>query len=195
MNNLSNLKQLEKNIFLSYFQDGVIDITVGLLFLFNGLMMAIGKVQFAGLGVMFILLIVPLKKLFIFPRTGYVKFHITRQRKIQRSAIGFYVGGIAGFLAALFMVHKHFQTSLVNDYAFTLMGLIIALLPTAGAVITGIKRFYIYGLLILTVFAIEDFTHSTAPAGFITFGSIMLVTGIFYLANFIKKYPVPANEV
>jgi len=70
----------------------------------------------------------------------------------------------------------------------------VAIIPFIGAFKTGIKRFYIYAVLIFIVFALERFSSGTAPYSFGIFGLLLFFSGLIVLMIFINKYPKSGLE-
>ncbi len=194
MNNKINLTQIEKKAFLTYFEDGILDICVGLLFLIQGFLLDFGKAPFIYISWIPVILIYPIKKSITFPRMGFVQFRKTKKRKNQKTIMFLMMAGIVVFLALLLHVKILSKGNFIEKFGFIVLGIIISAPPFIGSVITGITRFTIYSLILLVVFIHENFTHSTVPIDFMIFGSIMLVIGIFFLFKFLKKYPNQKNE-
>ena len=70
-----DLRQIERNVFRDYCQDGLADVVFGAYFLLLGLLLPAGTVApFVALFVVFsVPLLRGLKKRFTYPRTGYVE--------------------------------------------------------------------------------------------------------------------------
>ena len=87
-------KELSRKAYLSYHQDGLIDILIGLGILGFGLMMLTDSIVFNLLAWMPIIFYVPLKNRITVPRFGYVQFSSERTKKL-RSLLVFLVGLLA----------------------------------------------------------------------------------------------------
>ena len=98
MENSINIKQLEKKVYTSYHQDGLIEIFAGLVFLLYGIMMVTENTPFIAFSWMPALLILPAKKLITIPRMGVVKFKSARKIKITKAAIVLLISGLFSFL-------------------------------------------------------------------------------------------------
>jgi len=191
---MKDLKSLENKLFLSYFEDGIVDLLIGVMFIFDGLLMLTENTKFVGLAIIFTLLISPFKKKFIIPRIGFVKFRVTREHKIKKSMFVLLIAGILAFNIVLYFLTAKGNSNFLQDYAFIFLGMFMAMPPLFGAFFTGVKRFYLYAVLIFLVFFHENFTHSTAPIDFMIFGAVLSGFGLFYLVKFLQKYPLPINE-
>lgn len=192
---MENLKKLEQKIFISYFQDGIIDLIIGIMFILDGFLMFTENTKFIGLAAILPLLITPLKKVLIVPRIGFVKLSMTREKKIKQSLLTSFMGGIVIFNIILIFVLSKGKLDFYHNYSFIFLAFFISLLPFIGALLTGIKRFYLYAIFIYLVFFHEHFTHSTLPRDFMIFGFILLIFGLYYFITFLKKYPLPDKEV
>ena len=89
MSQSDELKKLSRKAYLSYHQDGLIDILIGLGVLGFGLMMLTDSVVFNMMAWMPIIFYVPLKNRITVPRFGYVQFtseRVKRQRLLLVAA-------------------------------------------------------------------------------------------------------------
>jgi len=91
---MTDLKQLENKLVMSYFQDGIVDLLIGMMFILDGVLMLTNNTQFVGIVIIFTILIAPIKKKLIIPRVGFVKFRVTREQKIKKSLFVIMIGGI-----------------------------------------------------------------------------------------------------
>ena len=70
-----NLKDIEKKVYMSYHQDGILDISLGLLILLFGIAMYTHLTPFVGLIPILVMGVGYLAKKFVtIPRMGYVNF-------------------------------------------------------------------------------------------------------------------------
>ena len=84
-------KQLERMAYLSYQQDGIIDLLVGWATLAFGVNIAMDSSIWTFLGWMPIIFYVPLKNKITVPRLGYVKFDLNRGRSRQDGSSSFLI--------------------------------------------------------------------------------------------------------
>jgi hypothetical protein len=98
-----DLKQIERNVFRDYCQDGLVDMMFGAYFLFLGLLLLAGTV--APFVVLFIVFFVPLlrglKKRFTYPRTGYVELRQGDPGPVPWVILGSLVLGLIALVAVL----------------------------------------------------------------------------------------------
>ena len=102
-----DLKQIERNIFRDYFEDGLADIVFGAYFLILGLLSPEGGV-IAPFIVLFTFFFVPLmralKKRFTYPRTGYVELRQGDPGPLPWFVLGSLVLGLVALVAVLIAV-------------------------------------------------------------------------------------------
>lgn len=194
-----DLKKIERKAYLTYHQDGLWDIFLGIAFF--GFATAIINDQAAIMAVLPVLLIscaAGIRKKFTLPRVGYAKFSAQREARKKR--------GLSRLIATLTIT---FFMGLVAFWAFSgesdiqnfirSLGLIpfgIALMLVIGAVgiLYDIKRFIVYAVLIIIFFISGHVLRSDPQAYFLLLGIIFLTVGLIMLIRFMRKYPRPAND-
>ena len=189
-----NLKQLEKKVFTSFHQDGIIELCIGLVFLLYGIMMVTENKPFLALCWMPALLVMPAKKLITIPRLGYVKFKSSRKIKISKTLIVLLITGLFVFFIILFSTTNSNLRTFMENYFVYFIGLIVAIPPLIGAVLLEIRRYYVHAFLMFWVFGLEGIVKGSAPYNFLTLGMILVVTGFITLIRFLNKYPIPEKS-
>lgn len=197
-----DLKKIERNTYLIYHQDGLWDIFVGLIFLGYGICVAYGFTSIAVIIPATLAAFIPnlifLKKKFTQPRLGYVVPGPERKNKEARKKRLLVVVGIFSFLAGVvnflaFTVDSAWITW-IKDLELIPFGAVLSLIALSIAIIYFIKRFIVYAIIILATFVIGHLMEIVFPAYFIFLGVVFLVVGLYYLVNFIKKYPLASRE-
>ena len=194
-----DLKQIEKNAYTSYHQDGLIDIIIGISLLFFTICMLTELFWMGGIIVPILLPIyIGAKQKFTIPRIGYVKFGPKGKTR------GFLVIGIImavaflGLIVGMFALVPNIRDSvipfLVAYYNLIIAG-IGAALTLMMAISAGIKRFYIYSAAILVVFSVAQIFNINLLYSTITISLLFLVLGVMTLVQFIQKNPVDAEEM
>lgn len=203
-----DLKQLERKAWTSTFQDGMLDIFLGLLLLLNwawpsflapiepdGLRIA------AEVGVMAALIATFwLGKRFItLPRLGRAEFGPARQAKRKRTAAVYAAAVLVTVLVWVLAVaargdHPGLAAVLQNEstwigLGFALMaGLVIGL----GAYFMDFTRGYVHAVLYAGAFAAAEVLGT--PLGFLIAGGIGTLVGIVVLARFLREQPLDWEE-
>lgn len=199
-----NLKELEQKVFRSYFHDGLWDIYGAFLVLGIGLSMIIGwdylMLGFAILAVVILLL----RKRIIMPRLGLVKFSPERQTKTKKSIlIAIITLTFTALLGVVFFIL--FTTNSVpewldiwmGNYFLATFGGMQALLVAIAAYVVGVWRYYIYAALIFIAYIIAGILRPNDIEGIpiVIVGSIILISGAVILTRFLRKYPLPPQEI
>jgi MFS family permease len=199
-----DLKELEKSVFKSYFNDGLWDIYGALILLGFGISMVTGwdylMLAFAVVAVGLLLL----KKYIVVPRLGRVKFSPERQAKTKKSTL---IAMITLIFTALLGVvfFALFSTNTVpewldvwmRDYFLAMFGGMLALVIAVAAYIVGVRRFYTYAALTFVAYVIAGILRPDDMEGIpiVTAGGIVLIVGTVILVRFLRKYPLPPREI
>lgn len=213
-----DLKDIEKKIFTSFHQDGLIDLFLGFIMLVSilsstldvsgvsdavsisiylPLMVALGPVLYM-LG----------KKYITFPRMGYVKLG-SKQKRTRRIVIfsiitavlltlvilTIILGNKAGNVGPVFGIKPEFWSSAV-------VTLIIIGIFSIIALVLMTPRFFLLGIIVgmsePLYMLLKHFTH-IKYIGVIAYGIpgvLLIILGTVVLKRFVKKYPLPkAGEV
>jgi MFS family permease len=205
-----DIEKIEKRTIQSFYEDGLPEISLGLIFLLLGgyffAQAAIpeGSTLSSALSVLFFLVIVSagflvsrilrfLKRRITYPRTGYVAFK-KKEPSSKRRAATMIVGGIIGAaIAALYGISPSFKTLFpaVNGLL-----LAVAVLLFAGKV--GLVRFYILSAasavigLAVTAAGIGDIKGISLYYGF--FGAALILSGLVALVAYLRKSPRADRE-
>lgn len=199
MSQESNFKQLERKAFLSYHQDGLLDILISLYLIGFGIFIATGNVVFITIGWLPVMLFIPLKNKITVPRFGYVRFSSPRQSK-YRLLLGIVVGVLfLAFFTGMFMfvgsgkMPAAAEAFLKQYDMFMLCSIMSILLIIVGAFI-GLSRFYIYAGMLFLSSAVGSYLWLNPAIYLVGVGLIILLNGLLMLVRFIRKYPL-AQEV
>jgi hypothetical protein len=209
MNEKINLKEIEKKSYRTYFQTGLYDVAFGVLIL----SFAIAPVIRDVIGRFYIpLLIIPAPliillgmKYLMVPRLGIVKFGEKREfAKKKMMIITVLSTTILTALLALTAVgvFPGFIGEVFSGVMFMLIiGIIVIILMGFIAYIMDFKNVLYYGLAVGIGIPTAEFLHGIVGApldSLITFGilgSLLLIYGLVNLSRFLKKYPMPREEL
>jgi len=199
-----DLKEIERRAYLSYHQDGLVDIFIGLAFLVfgapilydpgmvippPGMVAAVGGI-IAVVPVMY----AAVKKSVTIPRLGYVKFASQRRKKTRIVVLFLVVAGVLGNVAGVFaLIYRPFVIFLVENYMIV-VGVVGAAIFSLVAYLSEIKRFYAYGAMVLIVFPSGYVVHTSLQYHLVLMGVLMLLSGVGLLYRFLRKYPKQAGE-
>ena len=195
----TDLGRIEHKVYLSYYQDGLLDILIGLFILGFGMGMAdLPAFIPSTLLTMSILCFWPARRFISYPRIGYVTFSPERRAKEKKKLAALVILCIAPLMVSI-IIMKGFPSS---EWAIwlkrhdVLFGeVILAVLVSIGAILYGVKRLYVYAGLTMMVFAAHYLLKTPSHLFFITLGIVILVSGIVMLIRFLRKYPRIEEEV
>jgi len=190
-----------------WFSDGIVEISVGGLFLFLGVYFYLqfalkaGSILLVALQIGFVLLLVggiylsrflvdKLKSRLTIPRTGYVSYK-PASRKQRLVSIGI-VCLIAAINAALFLT-----TPLSLNWVPAITGLIVGSLWLISAFRVGLLRFYLQSILAYLLGVILSISNLEIYLGLALFygilGFVLVFSGGWTLAAYLRHHP-PLEE-
>jgi hypothetical protein len=195
-----DLKDLEKQTWISNFQDGIVDISLGLVLLVSTICQLFNDFRYY----LYLLFAIPplfvvfSKKYIIAPRMGFVKFSKERNKKRHVLYVVMTVTIILLLVLTVFSKVNIFGDTIP---AQVIVGSQILIICSAIAYFLNFSRMYLYGILMTFSFALSEIM--IVETGMIASGAyawlisaiIVIMAGIYYLVRFIRKYPVPAKEI
>jgi hypothetical protein len=209
MNEIINLKDLERKAFRSVFQDGLWDIFIGFLFTQFAIAPFLsqrGLGDFWSSAVLFPIYMIVLagvmlmKKYVVAPRLGMVQFSKKRKSKFKKLILIINVILVIGIIAGMFFVDL---SNLNIKWLFpATFSLILLIGFSVTAYLLDLTRFYIYGAMNCLAVVVGELlyqfagaVHHGLPIAFGVTSSIMIIVGIVLLVNFIRKYPKPTEDL
>lgn len=195
-----NLRDLERKAYLSYHQDGVLDVFIGFNILLFGLWLLADMAYLAGAFVaIFTPIYAQVKKQITVPRLGYVKFAPPRTAKLRKTTLLLVIAGVLAFVPGLllFVTTDMGVLAPINfllKYGMIVIGAAGAGLLSVVAYISDLRRLYPYAGLFLTLFIGGHFLSVPFPYYLITLGTLILLSGLYLLIRFLHHYPLPTGE-
>ncbi len=204
MTKQNTLREIEKKAYMSYHQDGLIDIVIGLYALAFGLGIIADKIlEFSFATIMpaiMIAIVLPIwiqaKRKITMPRIGFVKFGARGANKLFALLLGLAVAGLGAALAfGVFMATGQngtpFWIEILFQYGMIWIGLGSAVIGSLFAYTMGLKRLHGYGLLTLALFASGHFLGVPFEYLLLAIGSVIIASGVVLLVRFVRRYPLP----
>jgi hypothetical protein len=196
-----NLKKIEKNIYSSLFNDGTVDILIGLWILGLGLSILLADLGFGISEEIMFFTVIPAFVVYIFlvlfvtnPRKGIFKLTEEKQRSKTKFGLIQTIWLILALIAGIYFSINTVDVTIWNDVSvslFWIAGSII--LFSIMAFSLKVDRFYIYGLLAAIPFPFRIFTKinffEISTSMFIVVSLIILFWGIIILIRFIINTP------
>jgi hypothetical protein len=202
----TSLREIEKKTYMSYHQDGLIDIFVGIYVLLFGLgILLLTVTDFStwfAIPAIFPAIMIPVwisaKKRITMPRIGYVKLGSRVANKLMAIFIGLMVAGLGVFMVFTFASRTQTWASVLRDLLISngmiIIGISAATISSLFAYIMGLNRLYAYGLLILVLFFAGYFITIPFEYILVTIGLAVIINGFVLLTRFIRKYPLTPGD-
>jgi len=201
-----NLKEIERRAYMSYHQDGLLDIFAGLYVLGFGLGIFIDIVWESspiGLSMPAILIatVLPIwivaKRKITMPRIGYVNFGIRGSNKIFALFLGLMAAGLGVFFAFTFAAYQGGSRQwldLIVQNGMLVVGFGTLAVCVLFGYSMGLKRLYAYGLLAVIALVIGHFVGIFFVYILMALGTTVMVTGVALLIGFVRKYPLKGDK-
>jgi len=201
-----SLREVEKRTYMSYHQDGLIDIFIGVYVLLFALGILLNTVTdfstWFVIPAIFPAIMGPVwisaKKRITMPRIGYVKFGSRGANKLMAIFIGLMVAGLGAFMVFTFASRSQTWAltlrNLIIPNSMIIIGISAAAISSLFAYTMGLKRLYAYGLLTLALVLPGHFITIPFEYSLLTIGLVILVNGFVLLIQFIRKHPVPQGD-
>ena len=147
-----DMKEIERQVYLSYTEDGLIDIAIGVVIAAWGLMLTqepnglIGLLGLLGLGIWYMG-----KRLITIPRIGIIEPSQKMERRLTNMAVFLVVLGLLVFVGILVM--RSIGVVEFNNYTLAILGLVLAGGVAVLAFLLNAPRMYVYAIIIFVSFA------------------------------------------
>ncbi len=192
--------KLERKAYLSYHQDGLIDIIIGLCTVGFATNMLADNAAFTVLGWLPVLFFAPLKNKITVPRFGYVRFDSTRQGTVRKTNMMLLFSGVLLMGVVMFFLFlPGFMPSSATEWLkanfMLVFGLIAGSVYAMAASVTGIKRLYAYAGLAVLLLGIANFVNFHGGWMVLALGGLVLANGIALLVRFMRKYPLEKGDL
>jgi hypothetical protein len=205
MNKKASLREVEKKTYMSYHQDGLIDIFVAVyVLLFGSGILLLTVTDFSTwfvIPAIFPAIMVPIwvsaKKRITMPRIGYVKFGGRGANKLMAVFIGLMVAGLGVFMVFSFASSQGWALTVRNlivTNGMIIIGVSAAAISSLFAYTMGLKRLYAYGILTIALFLTGHFITFPFEYILLTIGLAVLINGFVLLMRFIRKYPLTQGD-
>jgi hypothetical protein len=197
-----DLKALERKAWISYSQDGLLEVLLGCIVLMFAVApflntMGLGdfwsSLVFVPFWVVVFLLIVLLRKYVVVPRIGIVKFGQTRKKKLLKFNVLMFIILLFGLMLGLISMQNSTAPAWVHNLRFIAIVLICSSL---AAYFLDFPRLYLYGILCALSIPVGEwlYTNMGVPHhGYpVTFGitaGIMIITGVILFLRLLRKNP------
>ena len=200
-----NLKEIEKKAYMSYHQDGLLDIFAGVYILGFGLGIYMTVMWEFVFGVIMpgilIATVLPIwiaaKRKITMPRIGFVNFGIRGATKLTAIFIGLMVvglGALSVFTLATFQGGSRQWLDLIFQNGMLIVGFGSLAVCFLFGYSMGLTRLYAYGLIAVIVLVIGHFMGIFLAYILLALGLMVTVTGFALLIGFVRKYPLQGGK-
>ncbi|MFN2282477.1 MAG: hypothetical protein ACK2TZ_11485 [Anaerolineales bacterium] len=195
-----DLKDIRRQVFLYYAEDGLVDIAVGLVILGFGLLLLLDFPALVSLLGLLALSVWYLGKgSLVIPRVGSIKPGREMKDRFKSFFITLILLG-AGVFTLFLAAGAGGGGSLFARYSLSLFGLVVALGISSLGLVLDTARFYYYGVLVFLAMAGGNLLSQSVTAfdpflaAVISAGGLITVAGTVTLIRFLAKYPVIRKE-
>lgn len=192
---LPSLKQISKKTNAQYFEDGIWDIMIGVIFLLVGVAVWYDMNALSLVPLLLVFSPALIKKKVTLPRTGHIQ--VKKQRKTLVGSTFFaLVVLLEGGILYLGMLNPS-SNNLVQFFTQNLLllsGVMIALTMIFIAWYMNFQRLYVYAGLTVLVFAIMRWWGHLAGISLTLTGLVILMIGLLILNKFIKDHPLAGDQ-
>lgn len=201
LTNEPDLKEIERRTYMSYHQDGLLDVFAGVYVLGFGFGIFLDAVLDYSFGLfvpaMMVALLLPIwisaKRKITLPRIGFVKFGRQSQTKLMAIYIGLMSSGLAAFFAFA-LLRGGVWVDFLFENGLLLVGVGGLIVCSLFGYAMGLKRFYAYGLMAFGVLVAGHFLQLFFAYLLIALGALVIAAGLAMLVAFIKKYPIKGEK-
>jgi hypothetical protein len=200
-----NLREIEKKAYMSYHQDGLLDIFVGVYILGFALGIWVDITLEYGFGsimpAILIATVIPIwiaaKRKITMPRIGFVKFGPGHTARLMGVLIGLAIMGLLFFMAVAFTSTQGGQPlwlQTIFEYGMIVIGLASLGICSLFGYSMGLRRLYAYGLLALTLLVIGHIIGIFFGYILLVLGATVMAAGVALLIGFVRKYPLQGDK-
>ena len=192
-----DLERIERTAYESKWEDGLIDIFVGVALLGMGIAWLTDYAVFGGiLPALLVPIWVSARKRITVPRTGHVEFSGERKALEKRNL------NVVALLGLVFLVMGVLVYFLVRENPPSVDTMIRGAIPALPSVLLGIgavmigflfgiRRFLGYSALLVASGVVGGFLQVHPGWLFLPAGAVTSTVGLVLVIDFLRKYPVP----
>jgi hypothetical protein len=152
MNDNTSFQEIKRQVYLYYTEDGLADISLGLVILGFGLLLLLDLPALVGtLGLIPLLIWYLGKGGLVVPRVGSIQPGRTMKKRFLGFFINLCLVGIGVFV--LFLLGRGSGRPVFSTYSLSLFGFVLALGISALGLMMNAVRFYFYGILVFLAMA------------------------------------------
>jgi hypothetical protein len=188
-----DLEGIERKTYISYHQDGLMDIVVGLFILAFGLEMLVETGFAVYMPIALIALFWLGKRKLTYPRMGFVRF--SPERTKMKKTVAVMKGALLLILLAALAAFLALPGSqdYFRQYAFLIFGVLGASIMSLAAFRFEYRRLYAYAALTLITFLTGRMLDLRHALYIVPLGAVVLICGLWMLIRFMRMFPISAE--
>lgn len=194
----NDLNKLQRQVYSSYHQDGLIDILFGLGVTGFGLMLVTGSVIFNTLAWLPWIFYMPIKNAITVPRLGFVKIQSKRTLKWAVTSVAFGVVMLAFVFVLIGLIRSGYLAAgwqaLLSQYDAFIIAALLSIPLIIISAFTGLRRMIGYVGMIFLFALVGIKLGIELPIITVVDGITILAIGLFYLARFLYHHPLGKTE-
>lgn len=194
-----NMNEIHRQVYLSYTEDGLIDLAIGLVIFGFGTLLMVDLPWLVGvLGLIPLLIWYLGKRYLTIPRIGTIRPGKTMKKKFSVFSASMIAAGLG--VLALFILIAGSGKNLLADHPLALFGLVLALGVSVLGFVMKANRLYYYAFLVFAAMAVGEVLDKSIQEmdvyllSVVLAGGLILITGSIVLIRFLQKYPVVSME-
>jgi len=189
----TDTRKIQRKVYMTFFQDGLWDVVLGLFLLSWGfaILFDLGWLPVVTF-LAFFWIAQGLKQKITYPRIGYAK-PAEQRKQMSRIVIAGAVTLLLGIMVFLIVVAGG-MPQLLHDYFELLFGTMLAVVIGLIGYWWGIVRWYSYAGLVFVLAAFNQWLGLSFELSFIIPGGVILLYGLIIFIRFLRKYPRVSAE-
>lgn len=185
-------KVIRRKVYMSYFEDGLWDVVLGLFLLGWGFTVWFDLPWLPGVTfIVFFWLALGLKQKVTYPRIGYARPSEQRKRQVRIVIAGAVI--LLGIIVILPLIRGG-ASQLLRDYFELLFSSMLAVAFGLIGYWFKIVRWYAFAALVFVFAVPNQWLGLSFHLSFIIPGGITLLVGLIIFIRFLRKYPIVSAE-
>ena len=184
-----NLNQIQRNIITSYFDDGIWDLFIGLIFLSFGFFIQIDLAALIGAAAAVLITTAPLlKRSITLPRYGHIQLLQKTKRQFSALMLALVVAGLFFLILFATVFAESSLSNLLHENGLLLLGVFWGLFLIGVGYWLHFARLYFYAVLIALPFISADWLLPF-PLKIMIAGGLISLIGLWVMIRFMRRYP------